>query len=127
MAEFIIRPHGRLHDWIADDQGYFREEGLSYLLVGDEERENRPKEVDPATGALRDVRSGAYEMYQQGGGAKGDKHSDISCACPWTVNQAVAKNVGRMWGSARAAQAPVRERAAAALSGARRCPAVRAR
>ena len=24
MAEFIIRPHGRLHDWIADEQGYFR-------------------------------------------------------------------------------------------------------
>jgi hypothetical protein len=74
MAEFIIRPHGRLHDWIADEQGYFREEGLSYRLVGDEERENRPKEVDPATGVLREVRSGAYEMYQQGGGAKGDTH-----------------------------------------------------
>ena len=26
--------------------------------------------------------------------------SDISCACHWTVNEAVAKNVGRMWGSA---------------------------
>ena len=47
MAEFIIRPHGRLHDWIADEQGYFREEGLSYRLVGDEERENRPKERRP--------------------------------------------------------------------------------
>ena len=68
MAEFIIRPHGRLHDWVADEQGYFREEGLSYRLVGDEERENRPKDVDPATGALREVRSGAYEMYQQGSG-----------------------------------------------------------
>ena len=100
MAEFIIRPHGRLHDWIADEQGYFREEGLSYRLVGDEERENRPKEVDPATGTLRDIRTGAYEMYQQGAGAKGDKPSDISCACHWTVNEAVAKNVGRMWGSA---------------------------
>src|SRR5947208_1376630 len=69
MAEFIIRPHGRLHDWIADELGYFREEGLEYRLVGDEERENRPKEVDPATGALCDVRSGAYEMYQQGAGS----------------------------------------------------------
>ena len=100
MAEFIIRPHGRLHDWIADELGYFREEGLKYRLVGDEERENRPKAVDPATGALSDVRSGAYEMYQQGGGSKGEKHSDISCACHWTVNEAVAKNVGRMWGNA---------------------------
>jgi len=100
MAEFMIRPHGRLHDWIADEQGYFREEGLSYRLVGDEERESRSKEIDPATGALCDVRSGAYEMYQQGGGAKGDKPSDISCACHWTVNEAVVKSVGRMWGSA---------------------------
>src|SRR5882762_3026518 len=24
--------------------------------------------VDPATGALREIRSGAYEMYEQGGG-----------------------------------------------------------
>jgi hypothetical protein len=39
-------------------------------------------------------------MYQQGGGAKGEKHSDISCACHWTVNEAVAQNVGRMWGAA---------------------------
>jgi NitT/TauT family transport system substrate-binding protein len=100
MAEFIIRPHGRLHDWIADEQGYFREEGLSYRLVGDAERENRPKAVDPVTGALSEIRAGAYEMYQQGGGAKGDKHSDISCACHWTVNESVANNVGRMWGSA---------------------------
>ena len=93
---------GRLHDWIADEQGYFREEGLSYRLVGDEERENRPKEVDPATGALRDIRTGAYEMYQQGAGAKGDKPSDISCACHWTVNEAVAKT------SAACGVAPIR-------------------
>lgn len=100
MAEFIIRPHGRLHDWVADEQGYFREEGLEYRLVSDEEREGRTKEVDPATGALREIRSGAYEMYEQGGGAKGDKPSDISCACHWTVNEAATKSVGRMWANA---------------------------
>jgi len=100
MAEFIIRPHGRLHDWVADEQGYFREEGLEYRLVSDEERETRAKELDPATGALREIRSGAYEMYEQGGGAKGDKPSDISCACHWTVNEAATKSVGRMWANA---------------------------
>jgi hypothetical protein len=100
MSEFIIRPHGRLHDWIADERGYFREEGLGYRLVGDEEVENRPKEIDPATGALLEIRSGAYELYQKGGGAKGEKPSDISCACHWTVNEAVVKSVGRMWGAA---------------------------
>jgi len=100
MAEFIIRPHGRLHDWVADEQGYFREEGLEYRLVSDEERETRAKELDPATGTLREIRSGAYEMYEQGGGAKGDKPSDISCACHWTVNEAATKSVGRMWANA---------------------------
>jgi NitT/TauT family transport system substrate-binding protein len=100
MSEFIIRPHGRLHDWIADEQGYFTQEGLSYRLVGDEERENRPKEVDAVTGALRDVRSGAFEMFEEGGGSKGNKHSDISCACHWTVNEAAAKQSGRMWANA---------------------------
>src|SRR5262245_41836411 len=100
MSEFIIRPHGRLHDWIADEQGYFREEGLSYRLVGDAERANREEQVDPTTGALCEVRSGAYEMYQEGGGSKGASHSDISCACHWTVNEAAAKQSGRMWGNA---------------------------
>src|SRR5262245_48508885 len=100
MTEFIIRPHGRLHDWIADERGYFRDEGLSYRLVTDEARENRLKEVDAATGTLRDIRSGAYEMYQEGGGSKGELHSDVSCACHWTVNEAAAKATGRMWGHA---------------------------
>jgi len=100
MTDFIIRPHGRLHDWIAHEKGYFREEGLQYQLVSDEARENRLKEVDPATGALREIRSGAYEMYEQGGGSKGEAHSDISCACHWTVNEAAARNVGRMWANA---------------------------
>ena len=100
MSEFIIRPHGRLQDWVADEQGYFREEGLSYQLVGDEERENRAKDVDPVTGALRDQRSGAFEMYEQGAGSKGATHSDVSCACHWTVNEAAAKKSGRMWGNA---------------------------
>ena len=91
MTDFIIRPHGRLHDWIAHEKGYFRDEGLRYQLVADEERENRLKEVDPATGALREIRSGAYEMYEQGGGSKGEAHSDISCACHWTVNEAARR------------------------------------
>jgi NitT/TauT family transport system substrate-binding protein len=100
MAEFVIRPHGRLHDWVAHEQGYFEEERLRYRFASDEANENYAKQVDPATGALREIRSGAYEMYEKGGGAKGEVHSDVSCACHWTVNEAAAKNVGKMWGSA---------------------------
>lgn len=100
MADFIIRPHGRLHDWIADEKGYFREEGLSYRLVADEETEAHVKRVDPSSGKLQDIRAGAYELYEKGRGSKGEVPSDISCACHWTVNEAAAKNVGRMWAHA---------------------------
>ena len=32
MTKFIIQPHGRLNDWVADEKGYFTEEGLDYEL-----------------------------------------------------------------------------------------------
>ena len=30
MAKFIIEPHFRLHEWVAEEKGYFRDEGLDY-------------------------------------------------------------------------------------------------
>ena len=33
MSQFIVNTHGRLQEWIADAKGYFREEGLDYLLT----------------------------------------------------------------------------------------------
>ena len=30
MANFIIEPHFRLHEWVAEEKGYFRAEGLDY-------------------------------------------------------------------------------------------------
>ena len=30
MAKFIIQPHGRLNDWVADEKRYFAAEGLDY-------------------------------------------------------------------------------------------------
>jgi hypothetical protein len=30
MAKFIIAPHMRLHEWVAEAKGYFRDEGLDY-------------------------------------------------------------------------------------------------
>ena len=32
MAEFIIAPHMRLHEWIAVEKGYFEEADLDYVL-----------------------------------------------------------------------------------------------
>ena len=30
MAKFIIQPHFRLQEWVAEELGFFNEEGLDY-------------------------------------------------------------------------------------------------
>lgn len=95
MAKFTIQPHGRLQEWIAHENGYFRDEGLDYEF-GIRPTADREKQVDGA-GKVVEVRAGAFESYKQSGGNKGVK-SDISCACHWAVNQASAQHIGTMWG-----------------------------
>jgi ABC-type nitrate/sulfonate/bicarbonate transport system substrate-binding protein len=95
MAKFIIQPHGRLQEWIAHENGYFRDAGLDYELVPGPSFYSS-KKID-ASGGVADVLSGAFESYKEGGGNKGAK-SDISCACHWTVNQAAVEHIGTMWG-----------------------------
>jgi hypothetical protein len=95
MAKFVIQPHGRLQEWIAHENGYFRDEGLDYEFAPGKDY-GSAKQVDES-GKVKDVVAGAFESYQQGGGNKGVK-SDISCACHWTVNQAAAEHIGTMWG-----------------------------
>lgn len=97
MAKFVIQPHGRLQEWIAYENGYFAEEGLDVDLVIPESA-IKAKEVD-ADGAVKEIKTGAYESYVKGGGNKGQK-SDVSCACHWAVNQAAANKVGKVWGRA---------------------------
>jgi NitT/TauT family transport system substrate-binding protein len=94
MGKFVIQPHGRLQEWIADAKGYFRDEGLDYEFRHGLSMESA-KRLD-AQGTVVEVRSGAFESYQRAGGNKGVK-SDISCACHWAVNQAAAKQIGTMW------------------------------
>lgn len=48
------------------------------------------------SGAIAEIRIGAFESYQKAHGNKGVK-SDVSCACHWAVNQASSENIGRMW------------------------------
>lgn len=95
MARFVIQPHGRLQEVIADQNGYFTAEGLDYAIEGNEGFGVTPGPRNERGELLR----GAYESYVQGGGNKGSR-SDISCACHWAVNQASASNVGQMWGGA---------------------------
>ena len=30
--KFIIEPHFRLHEWVAEEKGYFKDEGLDYIF-----------------------------------------------------------------------------------------------
>ncbi|HEY1234503.1 MAG TPA: hypothetical protein VGH22_14085 [Candidatus Binatia bacterium] len=101
MAKFIIQPHGRLNDWVADEKGYFSEEGLDYELNVEGSRKNTPRlaAVDLPS-PLEDHRFGAYERYAEGHGRKGEGAGDVSCACHWTVNQAAKDDEGIMWGQA---------------------------
>lgn len=96
MGKFVISTHGRLQDWIADEKGYFSDEGLDYEL---DVRLLENADQSIAAGDGSEIRVGAYELYRSGGGAK----KDMSCACHWAVNQAAADAAGKMWGGAYAA------------------------
>jgi hypothetical protein len=87
MAKFIIQPHFRLQEWVADEKGYFADEGLDY-----EFRE----EVQATDGKIHDKgnKVGAYQSFEAGRG------SNVSCACHWTVNVAASMNHGKLYADA---------------------------
>jgi NitT/TauT family transport system substrate-binding protein len=97
MAKFIIQPHGRLNDWVANERGYFREEGLEYELNVEGSRKNTPALAVDSKVPLDDNRFGAFERYAEGHGRKGQNAGDVSCACHWTINQAATIEQGIMW------------------------------
>ena len=84
MSRFIIAPHMRLHEWVADEKGYFNEEGLDYEFQG---------AILGADGTYHDLgdKVGAYQTYEQG------RTCDVSSACHWTVNMAAAAGHGRLY------------------------------
>ena len=92
MGVFHIQPHGRLQEWVADENGYFKDEGLVYVFSSgfDMGRERRPK-------GAPEVTYGAFESYKQNDGNKGGSRSDISCACHWAVNQAASIGAGNLY------------------------------
>ncbi len=85
--KFIIEPHFRLHEWVAEEKGYFKQEGLEYVF-----RET----VQSSDGAAHQLgdKVGAFQTFERG------KKSDVSCACHWTVNVAATKGHGKLYGDA---------------------------
>jgi len=104
MSKFTIQPHGRLNDWVAEENGYFKDEGLDYVLNAETGYKSVPQlaEAVEKDAPIKDNLFGAFERYAEGHGRKGggEDAGDVSCACHWTVNQSAKLQDGIMYGKA---------------------------
>ena len=50
MAKFRIHTHQRLQEWVAEEKGYFKDEGLDYEF-GEMDNYNKYKDVEVAAAA----------------------------------------------------------------------------
>lgn len=91
MGKFQITTHGRLQEWVAEEKGYFKDEGLDYEFVV--YVDTHKNWLDPSS-VGGETRYGAYESFKQG------RACDISSACHWATNQAGSAGHGQMWGRA---------------------------
>src|SRR6185369_14204329 len=83
MAKFVIQPHFRLQEWVAEEKGYFKEEGLDYVFR---------EQVRSSDGKVHEGdRRGAFQILEEG------VSSNISCACHWTVDVAAAQGHGKLY------------------------------
>jgi hypothetical protein len=82
---FVIEAHFRLQEWVAEEKGYFADEGLDYVFQ---------EKVKSSDGKIHDAQgktTGAYQTFEAG------RTSDVNCACHWTVNVAAANGHGKLW------------------------------
>ena len=79
MPKFSITPHFRLHEWVAEEKGYFKAQGLDYEFHGVFENHATPDKV------------GAYQNIEKG------RDTNVSCACHWTVNVAASVGHGKLY------------------------------
>jgi ABC-type nitrate/sulfonate/bicarbonate transport system substrate-binding protein len=83
MSKFVIEPHFRLQEWVAEEKGYFRAEGLEYEfreLIRSTEGKHHNK-----------VNEGAFQSIEKG------READVSCACHWTVNVAASNGYAKLY------------------------------
>lgn len=87
MSKFVIAPHFRLQEWVAEEKGYFALEGLEY-----EFRETMDSKVAQHHNLGDKV--GAFQTIEQG------RSCDVSGACHWTVNVAASSGHGKLYADA---------------------------
>jgi hypothetical protein len=83
MGKFIVEPHFRLQEWVAEEKGYFRAEGLDYEF----------RELIRSTAGQHHNKGsqGAFQSIEKG------READVSCACHWTVNVAASKGHAKLY------------------------------
>jgi len=87
MPKFVIEPHFRLQEWVAEEKGYFRAEGLDYEF----------REFIRASGGAHHVKGdkvGAFQSIEEG------RTSNVTCACHWTVNVAASRGHTKLYADA---------------------------
>ncbi|MGH6815938.1 MAG: ABC transporter substrate-binding protein [Hyphomicrobiaceae bacterium] len=87
MAKFLIESHFRLQEWVAEEKGYFREEGLDYEF----------KELIRSSAGAHHAtvgKTGAFQSIEHG------RRSNVTCACHWTVNVAASRGFTKLYADA---------------------------
>src|SRR3981189_2555601 len=82
--KFIIEPHFRLQEWVAEEKGYFRDEGLDYIF----------QELIKSTGGAHHYKGdkvGAMQSFERG------RSSDVSCACSSAAVPSEVTGHGRLY------------------------------
>jgi len=83
MAKFIVEPHFRLQEWVAEEKGYFRDQGLDYEF----------RELIRSTAGQHHNKGGrgAFQSIEEG------REANVSCACHWTVNVAASNGHAKLY------------------------------
>jgi hypothetical protein len=84
MPKFVVAPHFRLQEWVAEEKGYFAAERLDY-----EFREA----MDSSSGSGHQLgnKVGAYQTLEAG------RTCNVSGACHWTMNVAASNGHGKLY------------------------------
>jgi NitT/TauT family transport system substrate-binding protein len=93
---YVIQPHTRLQEWVAEEHGYFAAEGVDYEFQtgGLSSSTHTTSAVQSADSVPAELRRGAFEDMSE------SRTCDVSAACHWAVNAAASAGAGKMWGSA---------------------------
>src|SRR5499427_2606413 len=87
MSKFIIEPHFRLQEWVAEEKGYFAAEGLDYEF----------REFIRASGGAHHAAAGKVGAFQS---IEKGREANVTCACHWTVNVAASRGHTKLFADA---------------------------